>query len=153
MTWTVAAYVSYLVIALPLTVWVAAELTRNGRIFLADVFDGKAELAQALNKLLVVGFYLLNVGFVMVYLRSGSRVHNLTELLEGLSMKIGIVMLVVGAIHFLNVYVFSSIRSRSRFEARLVPQRPSSFLPPPPPGFPAPQAYPQRPAEPRPAAQ
>ena len=118
MNWTVGAYVAYLLIAVPITVWVASTLSQNGRVFLADVFESKHELADAVNKLLVVGFYLLNLGFVMLYLRGGGEVADLTGLFETISVKIGIVMLVLGVIHFVNVIVFSSMRRRSRVDAR-----------------------------------
>ena len=67
---TVVAYVIYLLISIGLTVWVARTLSRNGRVFLADVLQGNEKLADAVNHLLVVGFYLVNLGFVALYLRS-----------------------------------------------------------------------------------
>ncbi len=117
MNWTVGTYVAYLLVAVPITIWVASTLSHNGRVFLADVFDSNRELADAVNKLLVVGFYLLNLGFVMLYLRGGGVVQDLTGLFETLSVKVGIVMLVLGVIHFVNVMVFSSMRRRGRAEA------------------------------------
>lgn len=131
MTWTVGTYVVYLLITVPLTIWVARTLSRNGRVFLADVFEDKVALADAVNQLLVVGFYLLNIGFVMLYLRAGSTVYDLTGLFEALSVKIGIVMLVLGGVHFMNVYVFNAIRRRSRAEAlRTPPLPPQGFVTP-----------------------
>jgi len=138
MTWTVGTYVVYLLIAVPLTVWVALTLSRNGRVFLADVFADNVELADAVNRLLVVGFYLLNLGFVMLYLRSGTQVTDLTGLFEALSVKIGIVMLVLGVLHFFNVYVFNAIRRRSRAEALRTPPLPPQGYLMPAPGFPYP---------------
>ena len=117
MNWTVGTYIAYLLVAVPITVWVASTLSHNGRVFLADVFDSNVDLADAVNKLLVVGFYLLNLGFVMLYVRAGGVIENLTGLFETLSVKIGIVMLVLGAVHFLNVITFSSMRRRSRLDA------------------------------------
>ena len=138
MTWTVGTYVVYLLVAVPLTIWVATTLSHNGRVFLADVFSDKLELADAVNKLLVVGFYLLNLGFVMLYLRGGGGVHDLTGLFEAISVKIGIVMLVLGVIHFINVWVFNSIRRRSRAEhLRTPPIQPQGFMPPQGPYQPA----------------
>ena len=135
MSWTVGAYVAYLLIAVPITVWVASTLSHNGRVFLADVFDDRLELADAVNKLLVVGFYLLNLGFVMLYLRGGGEVADLTGLFETLSVKIGIVMLVLGVIHFVNVMVFSSMRRRGRNDAaraQYAQQVPTPYLGYPP---------------------
>ena len=90
MDWTAATYVAYLLVAVPLTVWVASTLSRHGRVFLADVFEGGQDLAHAVNRLLVVGFYLLNLGFVSLFLRSGGEVADLSGLLERLSVKIGV---------------------------------------------------------------
>ena len=134
---TVATYLSYLVLAVPLTIWVAGTLSRNGRVFLKDVFAGYDELADAVNRLLVVGFYLLNLGFVTLYLRVDREVYTLRGVFEVLSVKIGIVMLLLGVIHFCNVYVFNAIRRRSRMEAlRTPPVQPQGYLPQP---YPAPQ--------------
>ncbi|WP_216822930.1 hypothetical protein [Aeromicrobium sp. A1-2] len=118
MTWTVAAYLAYLLTTVPLTIWVASTLSRNGRVFLADVFRGEEGLADAVNRLLVVGFYLINLGFVTLYLRGGGEVADLPGLLERLSVKIGTVLLVLGVLHFVNVLTFSSMRRRAHADAR-----------------------------------
>jgi len=138
MTWTVWTSLTYLLVTVPLTVWVAGTLSRNGRVFLADVFEGKDGLADAVNQLLVVGFYLVNLGFVMLYLRVDTAVTSLTGLVETLSVKVGIVMLVLGVLHFSNVYVFNAIRRRSRLESmRVPPVAPQGMLPmSPPPAYP-----------------
>ncbi|MCW2829869.1 MAG: rane protein, partial [Aeromicrobium sp.] len=131
----------YLLIAVPITIWVAATLSRNGRVFLIDVFGSDGALADAVNRLLVVGFYLLNLGFVMLYLRGGGEVADLTGLVETLSVKIGVVMLVLGVLHFVNVMVFSSMRRHGRAEALRAhaPQPPQGFA-----GYPY-TAYPAQP--------
>ena len=59
-----ACYFSYLAISVAVTVWVARTLHKSGRVFLLDAFHGNAELADSVNHLLVVGFYLVNVGYI-----------------------------------------------------------------------------------------
>ena len=133
MTWTVGTYVVYLLITVPLTIWVATTLSHNGRVFLEDVFAGDDALANAVNKLLVVGFYLLNLGFVVLFLRIKDPVADLGGLFDTLSIKVGVVMLTLGVLHFFNVYVFNSIRRRSRMESlRSAPVPPQGFVPPVP---------------------
>jgi hypothetical protein len=130
MTWTVGTYVVYLLITVPLTIWVASTLSRNGRVFLEDVFAGNEHLATAVNKLLVVGFYLLNLGFVTLFLRISDPVEDLGGLFDRLSVKVGVVMLTLAVLHLMNVYVFNAIRRRSRMEnLRSAPVPAQGFVP------------------------
>ncbi|MDX3384516.1 MULTISPECIES: hypothetical protein [Streptomyces] len=118
---TVIAYVVYLAVSIALTVWVARTLSRNGRVFLADVLRGDEKLADAVNHLLVVGFYLVNLGFVALYLSGDEALSNTREIFEALSTKLGVVLLVLGAMHLGNVYVLSRIRRRGMLEREDVP--------------------------------
>ena len=111
--YTVWTYVAYLAVSVLLTIWVAHTLHKNGRIFLVDSFLGNEPLADSVNRLLVVGFYLVNVGFVSLALKYGAKPTNLTESIEFFSTKIGLVLLVLGAMHFFNLFVFSKMRKRA----------------------------------------
>jgi len=110
MTIVVSTYLVYLAISIALTVWVAHTLHKNGRIFLVDVFHGNEALADSVNHLLVVGFYLINFGYVTLALKIGYAVETAQEGIEALSWKVGLVLLVLGAMHFFNLIVFSRIR-------------------------------------------
>ncbi|MFF5483335.1 hypothetical protein ACFY5C_39300 [Streptomyces sp. NPDC012935] len=118
---TVIAYVIYLVVSIALTIWVARTLSRNGRIFLADVLRGNEKLADAVNHLLVVGFYLVNLGFVALYLSDDDTVVDIRGVFEALSTKLGVVLLVLGVMHLSNVYVLNKIRRRSVMEREQTP--------------------------------
>ncbi|MGW6687617.1 hypothetical protein [Streptomyces sp. NPDC054961] len=118
---TVVAYVIYLIISIGLTIWVARTLSRNGRIFIADVLQGNEKLADAVNHLLVVGFYLVNIGFVTLYLRASETVNEARGLFEALSVKIGVVLLVLGVMHLGNVWVLNKMRRRGIMERQQTP--------------------------------
>ena len=128
MSYTVSMYLLYLAISVALTVWVARTLFKNGRVFLVDVFRGNTELADSVNHLLVVGFYLINLGYVALALRVGYDVSTLQVSIEALSRKVGLVLLVLGLMHFFNLYVFSRMRRRSRLESDLPPVEPDACL-------------------------
>ena len=113
MTPIVWTYFIYIALSVPLTVWVAHTLHKNGRIFLVDSFQGNEQLADSVNHLLVVGFYLINIGYVAVALKEGVAPVDLREMLETISRKIGVVMLVLGGMHFFNIFVFSKMRRRA----------------------------------------
>ncbi len=109
---TVVTYLMYICISVALTVWVARTLHKNGRVFLVDVFQGNESLADSVNHLLVVGFYLINFGYVSLALKIGYEVTSMREGIEALSWKVGLVLVVLGGMHFFNLYVFSRIRRR-----------------------------------------
>lgn len=108
---TVGSYIAYLTISTAFTCGVGYSLSRNGRVFLAEVFGGNQRLTDAVNRLLVVGFFLVNFGFVTLYLRVGGDVANLREAFESLSVKVGTVLLVLGVLHLGNVVVFNRLRT------------------------------------------
>ena len=112
-TLTVWTYLCYLAISIALTVWVARTLHKNGRIFLVDSFLGNELLADSVNHLLVVGFYLVNIGFVSLALKYGDKAVDAQTGLEILSSKVGLVLVVLGVMHFFNLYVFSRLRRRA----------------------------------------
>ncbi|WP_039922632.1 hypothetical protein [Amycolatopsis decaplanina] len=134
----VVAYALYLAITVPLTVLVARTLSRHGKTFLEDVFQDEQALAHSVNQLLVVGFYLVSLGFVTLFLTSDDIVLDARDVFEMLSVKVGTVALVLGVMHVGNVLVFNGIRRKhlNHATARPVP------VPPPHPGYPAPAPHP-----------
>jgi hypothetical protein len=110
--YVIGSYVAYLAASVCLTIWVARTLHRNGRVFLVDAFGGNEALADSVNHLLVVGFYLINIGYVALALKNGNKPWDMATAIEVFSTKIGWVLLVLGAMHFFNLYVFSRMRRR-----------------------------------------
>ena len=124
MNWIISTYLAYLAISVALTVWVARTLHKSGRIFLVDSFLGNEKLADSVNHLLVVGFYLINIGFVTLALKYGVAAASAQEAVETLSTKVGLVLLVLGGMHFFNLYVFTKMRKRALTQRPVPP-----FLP------------------------
>ncbi len=117
MDYVALTYVVYLGVSLLMTVWVARSLAKNGWPFLADTFGGNEDLASSVNELLVVGFYLVNAGLVLLLLRIGGTPQDYRGLLETASFKIGVVLLVLGLMHFGNLAVLARVRRRGGVEA------------------------------------
>ena len=124
----IVTYLLYLAITIGLTVWVAHTLHKNGRIFLVDVFHGNEPLADSVNHLLVVGFYLINLGYVSLALKLGYTISTAKEGIEALSVKVGTVLLVLGAMHFFNLFIFSRMRRRATMR-NAPPVYPDAFTP------------------------
>jgi hypothetical protein len=123
----VVTYLSYITLSVALTVWVAQTLHKNGRIFLVDVFHGNEALADSVNHLLVVGFYLINLGYVTLALKIGYEVENARQSIEALSWKVGLVLVVLGLMHFFNLIVFTRIRRHTPYRGATTRVSPETF--------------------------
>lgn len=121
----VVTYLTYIFLSVTLTIWVARTLYKRGTIFLVDAFHGNRELADSVNHLLVVGFYLINIGFVSLALKTAEIIGTSRAAIELLSDKMGMVLLILGGMHFFNLYVFSRIRRSAKVSR-------SSIAPAPP---------------------
>jgi len=136
MDYRLVEYVLYAPASVLLTVWVATTLYHHGGRFLIDVFEGDESLADSVNHLLVVGFYLINLGYVSVQLKLETAPRSSAEIVESLAGKIGLVLIVLGIMHFGNLFVFGKLRQRSRDPWR--PPRRARRSPLTPPDSPAP---------------
>lgn len=106
-------YLIYIAASIVLTVWVGNTLYHNGRPFLVSVFkeDG---LADSVNRLLVVGFYLINFGAAALLINTGDTPPNVTDMVKQTVTRIGVVLLVLGFMHFNNLMILRAIRRRDR---------------------------------------
>ncbi len=111
---TIVAYCVYLPISIMLTIWVARTLFTNGRIFLLEIFHGNKELADSVNKLLLVGFYLINAGYILYIMTISEKLNTPQDVMEMLSKKIGLIILVLGFMHFFNMYILFRGKKKSR---------------------------------------
>lgn len=138
----IVVYLVYVPVAVALTVWLARTLHRHGTVFLDEVFADQPDLATAINRLLVTGFYMLNLGYAFLILRAepaGSAVGAMEELVT----KLGLLLVSLAVLHFVNVLVFERIRRRVQIADAPPPVPPSAaWYPtaPAPPGAPAGQA-------------
>lgn len=97
------AYIAYLAVSIGLTVWVAQTLSKNGLVFLIECFGHDRTLAESTNHLLVVGFYLVKLGWILLTLRFGSSPETAADVIRFLSTKIGLVVVALGLMHFFNM--------------------------------------------------
>lgn len=138
----VVTYVLYLAVVLPLTLWVGRALSRHGQVFLIDVFYGDDRLAHAVNQLLVIGFFLLNFGYQSYFMTASTDVDTAREVMEVVTTKAGGVALVVGVVHFGNLWCLNAFRRRALLRAQATPPvapnhytpvAPAAAVPPAPP--------------------
>jgi hypothetical protein len=104
----------YLAISLALTVWVARTLERNGRVFLVDIFPGNAEIGKAAKRLLLFGFYLINVGYLIWTVSMSPNPENTRALIERVTDKVGGALVVLGVTYFFVLAALQRLQKRGQ---------------------------------------
>jgi uncharacterized BrkB/YihY/UPF0761 family membrane protein len=115
----IITYSLCLIITICLTIWVARTLFKNGKVFLIDIFHGNKELADSVNNLLLVGFYLINLGYAVYTLQVTGVIITTQQVIEELSIKIGLIILILGGMHFFNLYIFFNLRKKAVHEKQM----------------------------------
>jgi len=128
MDFAIIGQLAHLALCMGAAVWVGRTLYRHGRVFLIDAFGQNAELADAVNHLLVVGFYLINFGYVFETLNGWYKAPDAMATVGMVGDKVGTVLLVLGAMHFFNLFVFSRIRRRALIRHAPPPVAPTQVL-------------------------
>ena len=130
--YAIAVYAGYALVAVGLTAWLARTLFRNGAAFLYDVFEDRPALAEAVNRLLVVGFYMLNLGYALYILRASRQLDGF-EAVQFLVNRLALLLVTLALIHFVNVTVFWRIRQHREQRQLPTPVVPQALMPTPPP--------------------
>lgn len=131
-TYAVIASLVYVGVAVGLTVWLAQTLFRSGTAFLHDVFVDKPELADAVNRLLVVGFYMLNLGYALFILRASRSLDGFAAV-QFLVNRLALLLVTLAIVHFVNVSVFWRIRAHREQRDLPMPIAAQAVVPPVPP--------------------
>lgn len=108
----IPVYLTYAVVSIGLIVWLARTLFANGAVFLEGVFEDNPQMAESVNRLLVIGFYMVNLGYAALLLQANAAADAVTAV-EILVRKLGILLVSLAGLHFANLYVFTRIRRRA----------------------------------------
>lgn len=112
MNYNIPGYAIYLLITVFIIFKVGMVFYKNGRVFILDLFHGDAAFTDHVNKLLLVGYYLLNIGYAFVSIRTWIPITNITLLITELAMRVGILSILLAAMHYFNMIVLYKL-SRS----------------------------------------
>lgn len=132
MSSTVLPFVIYSTASIGLTLGLAVTLHRNGKVFLAEIFDDDRAMARAINNLLVTGFFMVNLGYAFLISRA-KETATAFEASVALMNQLGVLLVSLGVLHFVNMGVIWRVRKNMSNKAVAVPVAPTHRLPPPPP--------------------
>ncbi|MFN8016605.1 MAG: hypothetical protein U0P45_00635 [Acidimicrobiales bacterium] len=126
-SYLIPVYATYLVVTVVLCTFLARSLYRNGTVFLADVFEDRPEMADSVNRLLVTGFAMLNVGYGFLIMRA-DWADDATSALEVLAGKLGVLLVSLAVVHFVNLGVLHHLGQRRRQREMVPPIAPQRWV-------------------------
>ena len=107
------AYIIYLVITYLITVQTGLVFYKNGRVYILTLLKGDEQLTSFINRMLLTGYYLLNLGYVAVMIRFWKTITSPTELFTSIAGMTGNILLTLAVIHFFNMAVIYLISKRN----------------------------------------
>ncbi|MCB0737943.1 MAG: hypothetical protein KDC92_10550 [Bacteroidetes bacterium] len=91
--------------------YLGKTLHGNGLLFIKNALPNKLEWAEAINNVLLVGFYLVNLAFILLYSTLGNKsIIDVATALAFFTQKTAIVYLVLGIWHHVNIVILLSIK-------------------------------------------
>lgn len=118
MNYNILTYGLFFLLVGYITIQVGWTFYKNGEHFIYNLIPEDPHLVQAINKLLLVGYYLLNLGYATLVVSTWETVHDLQELFASLSTKAGLIILGLGAMHFFNLLILTLYKSHRTIRSR-----------------------------------
>ena len=114
--YNIISYIVYIIITFYITIFVGWRVYKLGFIYLENLIDNHS-VCQSINNLLLIGYYLVNLGFSAISLQNWERVDTITIMLSSLSYKIGFILLVLGILHFINLSIIYIARKNKKINS------------------------------------
>lgn len=102
MNLNIIAYCIYIAVIFYVTVFIGKKFHSNGRIFLHELVADHG-VCEAVNNILLVAYYLLNIGNAIVMIRTWPQIQSIGELVEVTSYNIGLIVLLLVIVHYVNI--------------------------------------------------
>lgn len=107
----IIAYCIYLLIGVGITVFVGKHLHKNGYYLILDLFDNEV-FTKTLNLMLLVGYYLVNIGYISMTITTFNHMENAQDVFEAVGEKVGLIFIILGLLHVNNILVLSLLSKR-----------------------------------------
>ena len=109
MNFNVITYLIYIPITSFITIWVGYVLYKNGEPFILKQLNGDKQLTGYVNKILLAGYYLLNLGYCLWIIAGWDEIGGWAGVLQSLADTIGVIVLGLGIMHFINIFILQFI--------------------------------------------
>jgi len=107
MNLNIIGYFIYLSITIFIILKVGKICYKNGNIYVAELIPNHADICQKINQVLLLGYYLLNIGYCAMTLISWQKIISYTQLTEIICAKTAVIIFIISVLHYLNIIVIT----------------------------------------------
>jgi hypothetical protein len=107
MNLNILGYFIYLSITIFIILKVGKICYKNGNIYVAELIPNHADLCQKINQVLLLGYYLLNIGYCAMTLISRQKIISSAQLIETIGTKTAIIVFIISVLHYLNIIILT----------------------------------------------
>ena len=111
MNYNIIAYLIYTPVIAVITIQVGWMFYKNGEVFLFSLIPNNTPLVKNINNLLLIGYYLVNLGYAIFSISQWDQILTLNQLLQTLSNNIGGIMLILAILHYNNIFWLKRLTS------------------------------------------
>ena len=102
MTFNVISYLIYLVIIILVIIRVGHLCYENGIIY-SKHFNVDKQIGETINKILLIGYYFINIGYAVITISSWEIVTTLAKIFESVTSHLGYIILPLAVLHYFNL--------------------------------------------------
>lgn len=107
MNLNILGYSIYLIITTLIIIKVGKICYQNGTIYVAELIPDHKDLCHKTNTILLLGYYLLNIGYCAMTLISWENIASFPQLVEMIAFKSATIIGIIALMHYLNLYVLT----------------------------------------------
>lgn len=101
----ITAYIIYITLTVYIIFWIGRMFHRNGRLFILQLYKGDEHGTDIINNILLVAYYLFNIGYAFMKLRTWGKIRSPATLISSVSYHLGILILILAVTHYFNMLI------------------------------------------------
>jgi hypothetical protein len=103
----IIGYFIYLIITIFIIIRVGKSCYKNGNVFVSELIPNHEDLCQRINQMLLLGYYLLNIGYCAMTLISWETIATTNQLIEVIATKTSIIIFIISGLHYINIIIIT----------------------------------------------
>jgi hypothetical protein len=108
MNYNITGYLLFLAIIAFIVFKVGKICYNNGNLFVAELLPDHAELCQQINRVLLIAYYLVNIGYSAMTLIQWETIISISQLIETIALKTATIITILSVLHYLNIFIITN---------------------------------------------